>query len=54
MSADRIRTYVATADDGSQTLVEVYPDGRVTLAYRANYWDRWSPPVATEDLTWTS
>lgn len=50
----RIRTFVATNDDGSQTMIELYPDGHVNVAFRAQRSDCWSAPVTATDMTWPS
>lgn len=50
----RIRTWVATAPDGSQTLVTHYPEVNLTtIATRPNRWATWGPPHDMEDKTWT-
>lgn len=51
-STGRLEDYVATLDDGSQILVTKFPDGRMTVATRADQWGRWGAPVTAEDKTW--
>lgn len=48
----RLRTYVATLGDGAQIMVEVYPDGRVSVAERGDKWATWGPPTTAKDMTW--
>lgn len=49
----RIRTYVATRSDGSQVMIDIYPDGAVSIAEREDKWATWGPPLTAEDMTWT-
>lgn len=54
MTDDRIRTWVATYRDGSQTLVTYYPAvDKTTIATRPDKWATWGPPTDMEDMTWT-
>ena len=38
-------THTATLHDGTQVLIEHWPDGSVTVATRENTWSTWGPPV---------
>ena len=48
----RVRTYVATCDDGSQIMVDVFPNGEVKIATRSDKWATWGRPINAEDMTW--
>ena len=37
--------YTATLDDGTQILVDVWPDNTITVATRERTGDGWGPPV---------
>lgn len=49
---DGYKVYVATAADRSQTMVNIWADGRVTVAHRENQWLTWGPPLNCDDMTW--
>lgn len=48
----KVRTYVHTHHDKTQTLVTIHPDGTVTIAQRYDRWSTWGPPHQCEDTTW--
>lgn len=52
MATNYIETFVATHDDGSQTMVEVFPDKTVQIAQRSDQWSTWGPPIKCKDMTW--
>lgn len=41
-------THVATIPDLGQILIDMWPDGRVTTAFRINRWETWGPPVVAD------
>ena len=48
MEFDGPQSHVAVVDMPDYTgevLVDLWPDGRVTLAFRRYKWNTWSPPV---------
>ena len=51
-NTENIEVHVATAIDGSQTLVTIYDAGEVTVAFRADQWATWGPPLSCVDMTW--
>jgi len=54
MSDNKVRTWVATYSDGSQTLVTHFPQANLTtIATRSDRWATWGPPHDMEDMTWT-
>jgi|GEM_PF-4198233 len=49
---DKTRTHVATLDDGSQILIDIFPEGTVSVATRPDKWATWSRRTDAEDKTW--
>jgi hypothetical protein len=41
----QLASYVIKTEEHGQYLVMTYSDGTVSLAYREESWDTWSPPV---------
>lgn len=49
LSPDDTRCWVTTLPDGTQHYLRVWKGGGVEAAWRANPWDRWSPPLEIEE-----
>lgn len=49
-----IRRYLVTRADKSQVLIERYPDGRVSVAFRDDPYGSWGPPHPAEEMSWTA